>query len=93
MPMTKQEQEWQQTFSSIVDRFSNNLLNEAKQNSERYRDASKYIKRIGQQSFGDITDPVDRAARTINGAICELALYKLHEEERDLPIKRGEDND
>ena len=80
--------EWQKDFGSIADNVSNDLLYEAKDNSKTYREASAYIKKVSQQAYGDITDPVERAARTINGAICDLSLYKLHEEERDLPIKK-----
>lgn len=80
--------EWQKDFGSIADNISNDLLDEAKDKSKTYREASAYIKKVAQQAYGDITDPVERAARTINGAICDLSLYKLHEEERDLPIKK-----
>ena len=30
---------------------------------------------------------VSEVSKTIAGAVCSLALYKLHEEERDMPIK------
>lgn len=89
--MNKALEEWQQAFRNVADRLSNNLLNEAEDKSTTYREASTYIKRVAQLSYGDITEANDRSARTITGAICDLALYKLHEEERDLPISKEGD--
>ena len=83
--------QWQDKFGYIADTYSESLLKAAKEDAITYRDASTYIKRVEQQAFGDITDPVERAARQINEAICVLALHKLHEEERDLPISEGVD--
>lgn len=87
----KQEQldQWQEKFQETADRLAKDLLQEAKRNAKTYRDASTYIKQISQQAFGDITDPLNRTSRKIVGAVCDLALYQLHEEERDLPIKEG----
>lgn len=85
--MNKVLEEWQNAFKEVSDRLSNSLLHEAKKKSKTYREASTYIKRVAQLSYGDITEAQDRSARTINSAICDLALYKLHEEERDMPIK------
>lgn len=79
--------QWQQTFSDIAENLSNDLLEEAKENAKTYREASTYIKRVNQLAFGDITEPVIRTSKTITGVVSDLALYKLHEEERDMPIK------
>lgn len=79
---------WQADFNNIADMRSDILLEEAKSHAKTYREASAYIKRVNQLYFGDITEPVTRASRGIAGAVCDLALYKLHEEERDMPIKQ-----
>ena len=80
---------WQDQFHGIGDHYADQLLEAAKTNATTYREASTYIKRVEQQAFGNITDPVERAARQINEAVSVLALHKLHEEERDLPIDKG----
>lgn len=79
--------QWQQTFDDMADNLSNGLLEDAKENAKTYREASTYIKRANQLAYGDITESLSRASKTIAGAVCSLALYKLHEEERDMPIK------
>lgn len=78
---------WQLTFDDMADNLSNGLLEDAKENAKTYREASTYIKRANQLAYGDITEPNKRASKTIAGAISDLALFKLHEEERDMPIK------
>ena len=79
--------QWQLTFDDMADNLSNCLLEDAKENAKTYREASTYIKRANQLAYGDITEPNKRASKTIAGAISDLALFKLHEEERDMPIK------
>lgn len=88
MSMKQVLEAWQQDFNGLADRQSDVLLEEAKAQAKTYREASAYIKRVNQLCFGDITEPVTRASRGIAGAVCDLALYKLHEEERDMPIKQ-----
>lgn len=83
---------WQSKFEEIADEYAVKLLGASKSDADIYRDASTYIKRVEQQAYGDISDPIKRAARQINEAVCVLALHKLHEEERDLPIDKGDES-
>ena len=83
--------EWQDEFRKITKKYAENLLKKAKTNSKTYREASTYIKQVEQKSFNDITDPADRAGWQIAEAVCTLAMHMLHEEERDMPIKKGDE--
>lgn len=80
---------WQDEFRAIAEKHAENLLKTAKAHSTTYREASKFIKRVEDRAFNDITDPADRAGWQITEAVCIFALHKLHEEERDMPIKKG----
>lgn len=85
--------EWTEYFKETTKKIANELLIEAKQESKTYGEVTRYIKRLNQQAYGDITDPEDHAGMKLNDAICGLAIRMIHDEERSLPINRGENND
>lgn len=83
--------EWTEYFKETTKKIANELLIEAKQESKTYGEATRYIKRLNQQAYGDITDQEDHAGMKLNDAVCGLAIRMIHDEERSLPIDRGED--
>ncbi len=85
--------QWTEEFKEAAKKLANELVSEAKEESNTYGEATRYIKRLNQQAYGDITDPEDHAGMKLNDAVCGLAIRMIHEEERSLPIMRGESND
>ncbi|PWT49212.1 6-phospho-beta-glucosidase [Limosilactobacillus reuteri] len=78
---------WKTQFKETAQQLANELIAEAK-TKNTYGEATAYIRKISQQAYGDITDPEDRAGMAVNDAICSLAVRRLHEEERSLPINK-----
>lgn len=85
--------QWTEEFKEAAKKLANELVSEAKEESNTYGEATRYIKRLNQQAYGDITDPEDHAGMKVNDAVCGLAIRMIHDEERSLPINRGEGND
>ena len=78
---------WKTQFKETAQRLAVELLGEAK-TQNTYGEATAYIRKISQQAYGDITNPEDKAGMAVNDAVCSLAIRKIHEEERSLPINK-----
>ena len=87
--MAKQS-EWVSIFDETADRLATQLVRDAFKHSATYGEATSYIKQLNQQAYGTVNDRTDNAAMKINDAVCELAVHKIYEEERSLPIKHEE---
>ena len=102
--MTKENltvERWKTQFKETAQRLAVELLGEAK-TQNTYGEATAYIRKISQQAYGDITNPEDKAGmavndagtgfwdgtKRVNDAVCSLAIRKIHEEERSLPINK-----
>lgn len=83
---------WQQQFIQSTAELVNSLLDDVKQ-CDTYGDATSLVKKLSSQGYGTATDTVGLAIMKVNSAVCEAVLHLLYQEERTLPIKRGESND
>lgn len=88
--MAKQS-EWINIFDETADRLATQLVQDAFRHSGTYGEATSYIKQLNQQAYGVVSNRETNASMKINDAICELAIHKIYEEERSLPIKHEED--
>lgn len=87
--MTGKTDEWTERFQDAVISLTDMLLRDAKK-FDTYGEATKFVKQVRQQAYGSGLSS-DIATMKVNDAICGLVLHQLHDEERSLPIKRGED--
>lgn len=88
--MSKSVSEWQNKFIETASRLADELVLDAKSH-DTYGEATSFIKKLSGQAWGKANDSKDLATMKLNDAICECALHMIYEEERSLPIKRGED--
>lgn len=83
---------WSERFNQEAVKMADELLDVIRHDVDTYGEASSYLKQVSQRSIYDITDPENRAARSILDAVCHLAQRKLADEKNELPIKRSEDD-
>lgn len=90
--MAKSIAEWQGKFIETASRLADELVLDAKSFS-KYGEATSFIKKLSGKGWGTAVDGKSLAGMKLNDAICECALHMIYEEERNLPIQRGENND
>lgn len=88
--MNNSVSEWQDKFADTASQLADDLVTAAKGHNT-YGEATSFIKKLSGKSFGTVSDSKSLAAMKLNDAICECALHLIYEEERSLPIKRGEE--
>lgn len=80
---------WQKKFIDIATGCSDALLKDAKK-FPTYGEATQYVHKVNGQSKGFVDNGASSAGMKFNNIVCELTLNRLYEEERKLPIVRGE---
>lgn len=90
--MSKSVSEWQTRFIEVASQLTDELVTDAKSH-DTYGEATSFIKKLSGRAWGTADDGKDLAAMKLNDAICDCALHMIYEEERSLPIKRGDNDD
>ena len=85
-----EKKNWSQIFYNEVQNLAQGIVQEAYDNSHTYGDATLYVRKIRQSAFGDVPDKVANASMRTLEIACELALSMIHEDERNLPINKGD---
>lgn len=80
---------WQKKFIDIATGCSDALLKDAKK-FPTYGEATQYVHKVNGQAKGIVDNCASSAGMRFNDIVCELTLNRLYEEERKLPIRRGE---
>ena len=80
---------WQEKFIAIATGCSDALLKDAKK-FPTYGEATQYVHKVNGQAKGIVDNGASSAGMRFNDIVCELTLHRLYEEERKLPIARGE---
>ena len=88
--MTKQK-DWGDIFTGEVLDLAKGVKREAYENCGHYGEASLYVRKLKQFSYGEATDRTAFATMKLAEAVCDLASSMIHEDERSLPIKHEEE--
>lgn len=80
---------WQEKFIAIATGCSDALLKDAKK-FPTYGEATQYIRKVNGMAKGIVDNSSSSAGMKFNDIVCDLTLHRLYEEERKLPIRRGE---
>lgn len=86
-----ERKDWGGIFTSEAKALAEDVKQEAYANCKRYGEASLYVRKLKQFSYGEATDRTAFAAMKLAEAVCDLATSMIHEDERSLPIKHEEE--
>ena len=81
--------QWQENFIEVAAKCSDELLKDAKK-YPTYGEATSYIRKVNGMAKGTVDGRFSSAGMKLNDVICELTINRLYDEERQLPIMRGE---
>lgn len=85
--MTEQRN-WGDIFTGEVRGLAEGVKQEAYANCKHYGEASLYVRKLKQFSYGEATDRTAFASMKLAEAVCGLATSMIHEDERNLPINK-----
>lgn len=86
-----EKKNWGDIFTGEVLGLAEGVKQEAYENCEHYGEASLYVRKLKQFSYGEATGHTAFAAMKLAEAVCDLASSMIHEDERNLPIKHEEE--
>lgn len=86
-----EQRSWGGIFTSEVSDLAEGVKQEAYANCKHYGEASLYVRKLKQFSYGEANDRTAFASMKLAEAVCDLATSMIHEDERNLPIKHEEE--